>query len=61
MARPDARDLAPGECVLRGDAVLVGTGSYAVQLTTVQPAGKKTMDAAAWARGRSTEDEVVFE
>lgn len=61
VARPDERELAPGECVLRGDAVLVGTGSYAVQLTTVQPAGKKTMDAAAWARGRSTEDEVVFE
>jgi methionyl-tRNA formyltransferase len=60
VARPDERELAPGECVLRGDAVLVGTGSYAVQLTTVQPAGKKTMDAAAWARGRSTEDEVVF-
>lgn len=61
VARPDERELAPGECVLRGDAVLVGTGSYAVQLTTVQPAGKKTMDAAAWARGRNTEDEVVFE
>ncbi|MFF0943537.1 methionyl-tRNA formyltransferase [Kocuria sp. CPCC 205300] len=61
VARPDERELAPGECVLRGDAVLVGTGSYAVQLTTVQPAGKKIMDAAAWARGRSTEDEVVFE
>ncbi|MEX5256324.1 methionyl-tRNA formyltransferase [Kocuria arenosa] len=59
--RPDVRDLAPGRCVLRGDAVLVGTGSYAVQLTRVQPAGKKTMEATAWARGRSTEDEVVFQ
>ncbi|MFI7581978.1 methionyl-tRNA formyltransferase [Kocuria sp. M1N1S27] len=59
-ARPDVRELAPGECVLRGDAVLVGTGSYAVQLSTVQPAGKKTMDAAAWARGRRTEEKVVF-
>ncbi|MEX5235650.1 methionyl-tRNA formyltransferase [Kocuria arenosa] len=59
--RPDVRDLAPGRCVLRGDAVLVGTGSYAVQLTRVQPAGKTTMEATAWARGRSTEDEVVFQ
>jgi methionyl-tRNA formyltransferase len=61
LPRPDVRDLAPGRCVLRGDAVLVGTGSYAVQLTRVQPAGKKTMEATAWARGRSTEDEVVFQ
>ncbi|GAA1752004.1 methionyl-tRNA formyltransferase [Kocuria aegyptia] len=61
VPRPDVRDLGPGRCVLRGDAVLVGTGSYAVQLTRVQPAGKKTMEATAWARGRSTEDEVVFQ
>ncbi|MGG7654102.1 methionyl-tRNA formyltransferase [Kocuria rosea] len=61
LPRPDVRDLAPGRCILRGDAVLVGTGSYAVQLTRVQPAGKKTMEATAWARGRSTEEEVVFQ
>ena len=61
LPRPDVRDLAPGRCVLREDAVLVGTGSYAVQLTRVQPAGKKTMEATAWARGRSTEEEVVFQ
>ncbi|TDL42686.1 methionyl-tRNA formyltransferase [Kocuria rosea] len=61
LPRPDVRDLAPGRCALRGDAVLVGTGSYAVQLTRVQPAGKKTMEATAWVRGRSTEDEVVFQ
>ena len=60
VARPDQRDLAPGQCALRDGAVLVGTGSHAVQLTSVQPAGKKPMDAAAWARGWSTEDEVVF-
>ncbi|WP_309125463.1 methionyl-tRNA formyltransferase [Kocuria sp.] len=61
LARPDHRDLAPGQCVLRGGAVLVGTGSYAVELTRVQPAGKRTMDAAAWARGRNTDTGVVFE
>ncbi|MFI7482711.1 methionyl-tRNA formyltransferase [Kocuria sp. M1R5S2] len=60
VPRPDQRDLAPGQCVLRGSAVLVGTGSYAVQLTEVQPSGKRPMDAAAWARGRGAEDEVVF-
>jgi methionyl-tRNA formyltransferase len=59
-ARPDERGLAPGRCVLRGGAVLVGTGSYAVQLGQVQPSGKKPMDAPAWARGWN-EDGVVFE
>jgi methionyl-tRNA formyltransferase len=61
LTRPDQRDLAPGRCVLRGGAVLVGTGSYAVELTRVQPAGKRTMDAAAWARGWNTDAGVVFE
>ncbi|GGG56303.1 methionyl-tRNA formyltransferase [Kocuria dechangensis] len=60
VARPDERGLAPGQCVLRGGAVLVGTGSYAVQLGQVQPSGKKPMDAPAWARGWN-EDGVVFE
>jgi methionyl-tRNA formyltransferase len=60
VARPGEHGLAPGHCVLRGSEVLVGTGSSAVQLTRVQPAGKKPMDAAAWARGRAAQGEVVF-
>ncbi len=31
--------------------VLVGTGSVPLVLDTVQPAGKKAMPAADWARG----------
>ena len=43
---------APG-AVLSVDArgVLVGAGSRAVRLVEVAPAGRKRMDAAAWARG----------
>lgn len=48
--RSDVTDLAAG--VLRfDDVVLVGTGSHAVELVDVKPAGKGWMDAAAWARG----------
>ena len=47
------RDCAPspGELRLEPDAVLVGTGTHAVQLGDVQPPGKAPMAAAAWARG----------
>ena len=31
--------------------MLVGTATTAVELGTVQPAGKKAMKAADWARG----------
>ncbi|RKW71018.1 methionyl-tRNA formyltransferase [Galactobacter caseinivorans] len=40
--------------------VLVGTGSHAVALTEVQPAGKKMMRAADWARGLQSEDKVLL-
>ncbi len=33
------------------DGVLVGTGRGAVRLGSVQPAGKKVLPAADWARG----------
>ncbi|MCD1144059.1 methionyl-tRNA formyltransferase [Kocuria sp. LUK] len=57
--RPDEHGLAPGECALRDGSVLVGTGAGAVRLTEVQPAGKKAMDAAAWARGTGTAGVVL--
>jgi methionyl-tRNA formyltransferase len=49
----DRRDLhlAPGELVVTKHSVYVGTGSHPVQLTDVQPQGKKRMPAADWARG----------
>ncbi|MCF6745259.1 methionyl-tRNA formyltransferase [Blastococcus sp. KM273128] len=42
--------LAPGELHLDG-GVLVGTGGGAVRLDQVQPAGKRMLPAADWARG----------
>ena len=44
-------DIAPGIVRVTKRAVFVGTGSFPVQLGQVRPAGKKTMDAADWARG----------
>ena len=32
--------------------VFVGTGTSALEITLIQPPGKKMMDAAAWARGQ---------
>lgn len=43
--------LAPGAVRLHAKKVLVGTGSEPLMLLQVQPAGKKMMDAPAWARG----------
>lgn len=52
--------LAPGE--LRADKkhVLVGTADEALQLTTVQPQGKKAMLAVDWARGVRLNSNEVF-
>lgn len=49
--RADVTDLAVGEVRLEGRVVLVGTGSCAVALSAVKPAGKAWMDADAWMRG----------
>ncbi len=43
--------LAPGELSPGPSGVLVGTGRGAVRLGQVQPAGKKLIAAADWARG----------
>ena len=59
--RPDITTLAPGALSLHGKSVLVGTGSHAVELTRIQPAGKKMMAAADWARGMASPESVVFE
>jgi methionyl-tRNA formyltransferase len=59
--RPDVSGLAPGSVAVQGKSVLVGTGSHAVELTRIQPAGKKMMSAADWARGLASLESVVFE
>lgn len=61
LLRPDAQAMAPGTLALAGKSVLVGTGSHPVELTRVQPAGKKMMAAADWARGQASLESVVFE
>ncbi|EGD56081.1 methionyl-tRNA formyltransferase [Gordonia neofelifaecis] len=43
--------LGPGALGVTKKAVFVGTGSGAVRLSTVQAPGKKSMNAADWARG----------
>ena len=46
----------PGEIRVYGDgAVRVGTGEGSLDLLEVAPAGRKRMDAAAWARGARIE------
>lgn len=47
--------LPSGELVVRRDEVLVGTADTPVRLDQVQPAGKKRMTAAEWARGARLE------
>ncbi len=43
--------LPPGQMQVDRNRVLVGTATTAVELGVVQPAGKKAMAAADWARG----------
>lgn len=59
--RTDVADLAPGRVRTDGRVVVVGTGSHAVELVQVQPAGKKMMKATDWARGLANKEETVFE
>ena len=48
--------LEPGRIQVDKQHVLVGTGSSPVQLGSVQPPGKKAMNAADWARGARLDD-----
>jgi methionyl-tRNA formyltransferase len=55
---PDVPVLQPGCLAVQKSAVWVGTASSAIRLGDVQPAGKRMMAAADWARGnRVTEDD----
>ncbi|WP_247044718.1 methionyl-tRNA formyltransferase [Arthrobacter rhizosphaerae] len=61
VLRPDTLDLEPGRVAVREKAVLVGTGSHAVELTRIQPSGKKMMTATDWVRGQTSLESMVFE
>lgn len=50
-ARDGALALGPGEIVLDGKEVLVGTGTLPIVLERVQPAGRNAMGATDWWRG----------
>ncbi len=50
--------LEPGEIGVRKKALLIGTGSSAVQLGVVQPPGKKAMAATDWARGARLDEKA---
>lgn len=56
--RPEVTDLAAGVLRVSRHEVLVGTGSHAVALGKVAPAGKSWMTAADWARGARLADNV---
>jgi methionyl-tRNA formyltransferase len=50
--------LTPGAIRVAKDGVRIGTGSDPVLLATVQPPGKKAMNAADWARGARLDESV---
>lgn len=50
----------PGEVFVRDKSVYVSTGSVALELLRVIPAGKKEMDAIDWARGAHLTGGEVF-
>ncbi len=51
LPSPDVTDLEPGSLRIDKSGVYVGTGSHAVRLGEVAPAGKRVMAATDWARG----------
>ncbi len=52
--------LAPGEVAAGKSRVLVGTATDAVELSEVQPQGKRVMGAVEWARGVRPEGKEIF-
>lgn len=60
---PGGAALEPGAAAFGKNEVRVGTGDRDVALGTIQPPGKKMMNAADWARGLAADarEGVVFE
>ena len=55
----DVAGLPPGRVEGRGGRVVVGTATDAIELLSVQPAGKREMPAGDWWRGRDGEAVVA--
>jgi methionyl-tRNA formyltransferase len=58
---PAVTHLKPGELEVSKSSIRLGTGSHALLLGDVQPAGKKRMSAADWVRGSRVESGESFE
>lgn len=56
----DGAATTPGLISTVGGDVVVGTGSVPVRLTTIQPAGKREMNAADWWRGTRWADRALL-
>lgn len=56
-----ADHLPPGVIRVDRDGVRIGTGTQPVRLGTIQPPGKKPMNAADWARGARLDDSARAE
>ncbi|MDV8000298.1 methionyl-tRNA formyltransferase [Rhodococcus sp. IEGM 1408] len=59
-AGEDAPTLAPGKIQWDKRSFLVGTGTTPLLVESLQPPGKKMMNAVDWARGARLDDEAVF-
>ncbi|MGO2051984.1 methionyl-tRNA formyltransferase [Glutamicibacter sp. BW80] len=60
--RREMTELAPGEVHIepgKHPVVYVGTSTWALELSTIQPPGKKMMNASDWARGVLTQGTKV--
>lgn len=55
----DAHRLPAGHIVMRDETVLIGTGTDALELVNVQPAGGRVLPAATWWHGATTSAELV--
>lgn len=49
--QPNPEASRPGQCVVKGDKLYVCTADALLQILTLQPQGKRPMEAAAWLRG----------
>ena len=54
----DVPSPGPGRLIVSKKSVLVGCTDFCLELGQVAPAGKKWMDAAAWARGARLDSDV---
>ncbi len=57
----EINDLSPGQAAVKDAKLFVGTGTHALSVSEIQPAGKKRMATDAWLRGASLPKDFIFE